>query len=324
MMNVRDLIALGIEKRVEADARHEASLPTAMRFGNSGAIIGGKVYGNCPRLAHLRLLGFQPANDKATQVMFASGRAVESVIYDFLACSIPPERIKRESEAAVKYEHTGSGIPITGRPDFIILNEKGEYETGIECKGKMSYWGLKGLIIDGKGDAAHLIQAAHYMFQHKLKSYALVYVCPTKFLVPEGGPEWPRDLISKSGRGWATNTALFTVQLDTAPNGTLRVEMHDGAIHNTKLKPEHIESYYGAIANMGPGKPLPPAPTSAGLFGKPSYKKCDYCPLRDVCDSTSNYEEWLDRSIDIITESWQKEWPNLLPLYLTGWKSVDE
>src|SRR6478736_10241011 len=100
-MNVRALLKQGIRNRVEADQRHEASLPPAMRFGNSGAIIDGVVYGNCPRLAHLRLLGFQEASKPTTQVMFASGRAMENIIYDFLSTALPPERIRRESEAAV-------------------------------------------------------------------------------------------------------------------------------------------------------------------------------------------------------------------------------
>lgn len=316
-MNVRDLLKLGIEKRVEADARKEASLPTAMRFGNSGAIIGGKVYGNCPRLAHLRLMGFQEASDEATQIMFASGRAVENIVYDFLSSSYPPERILREEEAPARYTHS-SGVMVTGRPDFILTDENGKYVSGIECKGKMSYWGVKGLVVDSKGDAAHLVQAFHYLIAHNLETYALVYVTPVRYLT-DSPEQWPEGALSRSGRGYAVNPRIDVLQLSKTEDGRLVVQMPDGKEHTTKLKEEHIQAYYSAVADMGEGKPLPVPPTSAGLFGKASWSKCDYCSLRQICDTETSYGAWLDRAVDIITESWQEKWPALFDPYLSGW-----
>lgn len=320
-MNVRELLKQGIEKRVEADARREASLPPTMRFGNSGAIIDGKMYGNCARLAHLRLLGFQMASDESTQILFSAGRAMEHVVYDFYSAVLPKERIlsvHQNNEAVTQYQHP-SGLPVVGHADFILLNEDMKEEVGLECKGKLSYWGVKGLIVDGKGYAAHIIQSAHYMWKHGLKQYAILNVTPSKYLTdaPEG---WPQGSLSRSGKGWAVNPRIDIIDLWTAEDGTLRVRMPDLTEHKTKLKYEHIEKFYGEVAKMGPGAPLPVAPTNAGLFGKPSWKACDYCALRDICDSETSYEAWLDKSVDKITESWQENWPNLLDSYLAGWR----
>jgi len=318
-MNVREILKQGIEARVLADAKREASLPPAMRFGNSGAIIDGVVFGNCPRLAHLRLLGFQTASDASTQVMFASGRAMEHILYDFLSAALPPERIKREDEAAIKYL-TPSGLPVTGRPDFILLDENGNYETGIECKGKMSFWGVKSLLIDGKGYASHIVQGAHYMWKHGLKNYGLTYVVPVKYLIPrEDKAVWPKEYIGRSGGGWAVNPQLFTLLLSTAADGTLVVEMHDGVVHKTKLKVGHIDAFYASVEEMGEGKPLAPMPSAKGVFGKPSWKACDYCPLKDVCDTETAYGPWLDKAVDTITGTWQENWPDFLDEYLGGW-----
>lgn len=318
-MKMRDLIERAISARVAADARHEASLPAAMRFGNSGAIINGKVYGDCARLAHLRLQGFQPAKSRSTQIIFAAGRAMEEIVNDFLTMVVPKGRLLREEEAAVSYQSQG-GLPITGRPDFIILGEDGKPTTGVENKGKMSYFGVKNLLLEDKYETSHLIQGAHYMWAYGLESYALVYVLPVKYPAPKGTERlWPKGTIEGDYVKQITPN-IFVLEMSTAKDGSLLIEDLKGKQRPTKLKKEHITDFYTAVEQMGEGRPLPPMPTSTSLIGKATYKKCSYCKLKPACDTFTKYDRWYDRAVDIITDSWQEIWPEHFDNFMSGWE----
>lgn len=316
----------GVKGLVRNGAIKEASSPKALRGGNSGALIDGVVYGNCARLTHLRFLGYQGTEPKSTQIMFSVGRSLENVLLELLEASgFPMERVKRESEVPVSYTHE-SGIPITGRPDFILFDEEGKPATGIECKGKMSYYGLRNVLIEDRADTSHLIQAAHYMWAHELSSYTLSYVAPAKYPIPakdkeswdQLGEEWVER---REGMGpVSTYPSVVNFSLFTGDDGCLHIITPRKSTIKTKLKWEHIQAFYSSVTAMGPGKPLPPPPTAKEITKGSSWKKCQYCSLSSLCDSNPTYEHWLDGAVDKVTESWAEHWPDLLDEYLEGWE----
>lgn len=337
-MDVKELLDKGLVGLAKASAvkesRGQANGPI-LRGGSSGAVIGGKIYGNCARLAHLRIKGFQVQEAPKKQLMFSVGRALEEVLFELLTHSgLKPEQIKREEEDPISYSHSSS-LPVEGRPDFILYSEAGERETGIECKGKLSYWGARNLLVEHKADTSHLVQAAHYMWAHDLKKYALVYLLPTKyplspkrkkdgeFLGWDGFENLPPEMVEVKG-DWpmATEINYYVITLSTGPDSTLHVKMHNGKTYTTSLTWEATQAFYSEVVGMGKDAPLPPPPTADSILGKgmKEWKKCDYCALRPICDSETSYERWFEKCVDAVTESWAAHFPDLLDGYLNDWE----
>jgi hypothetical protein len=128
--------------------------------------------------------------------MFTAGVSNEDQWYDALVKAHPPELILREEEIPVKWV-TDNGIDVTGRPDFVLLEEysllpedsvkdlleeaktagqKAELielanakltrpKVGIELKLVSSIWTARDVLFEGRPKFDHLIQAAHYMWK---------------------------------------------------------------------------------------------------------------------------------------------------------------
>jgi hypothetical protein len=153
-----------------------------LRGGNSGFISeAGEVLGDassCPRRAALRALSIDV--DPTTvdnQIMFDGGLYNENAFIDRLKLAWDGEVISEEDTPT--HWITDEGIPVTGRPDVVLLAKDGKPEIGVELKGVFSLWTARD-ILERRPKWNNLLQAAHYFYQLRastgLNRYELLYI----------------------------------------------------------------------------------------------------------------------------------------------------
>lgn len=326
---LREGMLRGIVSHNKADIPKQANL----RGGNAGAVIDGKLYGNCPRTTALRLAGVQAPSDEQAQLLMAFGVANEDVVHRFLqSYGIPPEQLKREEEIPVVWEHP-SGRLVTGRPDAVILDENGQPFWGLELKLKGTVYGAKNILFDGKADTKHIIQAAHYMYKLGLKRYSIIYSIPVRFAVGEKDKDKAKklglaELNKYKGDAQYYKLGFFEAVMERDDAGVITLTSLQTGKRPAKsvvlpLTESSISDYYGMVVALFEKKKMPPRPSAASVIkGQKEWSECDYCILKDTCDSFEEapIDVWFDNCVSTITQAWNEMYPELFDAYLQDWE----
>lgn len=161
---IKDLLKAGMQKQVAKANEQEATKLNTLRAGSGGLFLDGQTVGTCTRLATLRSLGINVKEEELErEFMFAGGRANEDIWLASLRESWTGI-IKAEEEIPTSWT-TKNGMPVTGRPDIVLCNDKGDPELGLELKQVSSVWTGRTVLFEGQPKLDHLIQSAHYSWQ---------------------------------------------------------------------------------------------------------------------------------------------------------------
>ncbi len=285
-MSLQNTLLKGRKKMREDHALEEVGKKGTLRGGSAGIFTrDGKVYGTCPRLAHLRKLGYQADPEPTADILFAAGYGNE----DIMAKEMTEAGIhfKREEEIPVEW-FTDNGTKVSGRPDFVVTREDETPVYGIEAKLISSIWTASSIIGKGEPKSNHLIQAAHYSM-HMGIPWKLVYanraywhINYNKILtdVFMGNPLCEH----KKGRPFRvlTDYVIFDLEWD----GDMLVYSLEGTARwtPTAITKQSIVDYYNAVAEVEATNSVPPRPVAKHVNGSDGYKECDYCPLAATCD----------------------------------------
>lgn len=287
-------LALG---SAEHDEGERAKLGT-LRAGTSGVVLpDGKFSGKCPRVAHLRTLGIEAGIEPETKVMFEGGFANEAAVERLLArtgtwTKEPPTTLTLPS-----------GLKVSGRPD-LLLEEEGKPTYGVELKNVSSIWTAKDVHFDLVPKGEHLVQAAIYSLAWGKLPYSLLYSSFTQFHLGTSAPKWLTDKFApgcpsvefKGTRPFKILSFFREYTLGwNGENLTYFTEGLDKPVQ-TMITLEAIDKWYTAVAEQPKKSLLAPRPSPVSADGNKSYPACDYCELKETCDSSeNNYELWLDQ-----------------------------
>lgn len=298
------------------DDAEEAKRNT-FRAGSAGIITpNGANVGACVRKAYLRSQGVEiEQTDMSTQIMFAGGRNNENQILEWLLNEYKPEQIKQEEDLPIEFE-TAAGDKVTGRPDFILLDNKGRPERGIEAKHACSLWTARTVICppqEPKFD--HMSQAAVYsmkvgeMLGQMQLPYTLMYTSYVYYAIGFYGGLFPNpgevseDLLEfKSSRSKKTGeiqhkpfrlrpfVQVFDINFPSDKDPLhYKVEDGDKWVSSRYITRDNIHRYYDTLSDI---KASPKSynltqansPNGVNADGSKSAKReCDYCPLAATC-----------------------------------------
>jgi hypothetical protein len=327
---LRDGRQLLRKEHLEAEVTKRGNL----RAGNSGIMSeDGSIAGSCARLAHLRQLGIElEPPDDSLLIMFQVGNANEDLIdHDLKQTAVPGELIRREEEIPISWR-TANGTLVTGRPDIVLGSEVicADERTGsskqfkpellLELKSVASVWTTRSVLVDREPKLAHLIQAAHYMWQLGGIPGRLIY---KQYSIQEI-PAWEETKDGAKRAGWgrrlfekADADARKYIDMEKGrvrpyeivydllitEDGTLKYkqEEHDTTWTDTIISIPDIERFYEFVSEMGPQKKLGQLPVTVGTTGaEKRYTNCSYCPLNATCQSVKKvkgavqYTTWVD------------------------------
>lgn len=312
-----ELFRDALAKRAIKRAHDESEKLPALRAGNSGADFGdGKYVGSCKRRGLLRYLSVDASDaDDARQLMFEAGLANEDIWVNVLRdAGVPAENIRCEEEIPTRWI-TAGGIPVTGRPDVVV----GEMESGVwrpkklyELKLASSLWTGKEVLVEGRPKDAHVVQAAHYFWQTNAESAELLYLSRSDYAI---GPSYHgmfkgldkrpelAGYFELGDNGFIKKMTPFLVSYELVwhTDGTLlyRQVLMDGTTSDyvtTKITRDGIRSFYESIGSDYSLGKLSARPSGVKIDGsKASYKECQYCMLKQVCDKSEKHglEPWL-------------------------------
>lgn len=296
----------------ESGALHASSIPV---------LVGRVLYGSqkqCPRMAWLRWQGVDIPAEEERLLMFAAGHANEDSTAKELTAS--GRTFVRESDPGAAISWTHSGVRITGRPDFVNLVRGGKRaELGLELKLVSSIWTARNVHYELVPNSDHLIQAAHYSWQHGFLPWSLLYTNRVDFHLSTA-PKWLKDKFTPDSPsiewgddgpfkivpferayrlGWTENKDADQRQLMYWTEG-----MDEPQI--TAITPSGIKSGVFTIANLGsPGVGMGPRPSTKHVDGiGKTYKACDYCPLAEVCDQyeDTTLDVWADHARQLLAK----------------------
>lgn len=334
-----ELVQDGLRKLKTDHSALEKTKLGILRAGNTGIVLeeGGEqiVVGKCARQTYLRLIGIDAGeDDPSREFMFAAGRTNEDSWTDlFLKAGIPAAQIKREEEIPISWK-TKSGRTVSGRPDIVLLDEKGKPERVIELKLVSSLWTGRDVAIGRKptkdnpaGQAAapkamHLMQAAHYSWQLDAPA-EIWYTCRADFHLPFGN-FWPA--LGEAGSEYfeykdskPLKMKPFIVGFETEWRGGDMYYRSIGAGtpgHWVKsiVTKQGIADYFELVDSVALHQFMPPRPVNLTATGSAaSYSICQYCPLEQVCDKRENggLDKWVEEVV-----KWSGQLPSVGSLAL--------
>lgn len=277
-INYEQLFQQAEAKEQKEHAELEVTKRGILRAGNSGCVgNNGLIYGGCPRLALARFVGGNIPVDFTAQFYFDAGRNAE----ELLAHKLTQAGVDylREEQAAIQWEV--NGVAVTGRPDFLILDDDGKPKSGIELKGVASQYTASMIGVDRKPAVKHLCQAAHYMWQHNVP-WTLMYYSLSNYQV-----------------SYTKKIMPFRIYFDLSfKNDVLWYrDRTTGKELATVITVQGIKEYYDLIVEMSVTQQLSPRPANRDALGKDlGYNQCTKCEYRDLCDvydEVKDYEAWL-------------------------------
>lgn len=312
MLDIKNILAEGRRIKTALSKAEREKEPQALRAGNSGILIQTPdediVYGECARKAHLRYLQIEDTADAVTNEKFDEGTSSELIVNDIITPGLdvlyPGYKLKAGNDTVNTSWNVSSGIPVTGRPDGVIVNSSGEPVAIIEHKKKISFYSMRNASFDGIPDNKHIIQAAHYSWQ---------LGCIPAYIIYRNGTIWHyytfdrrikddiesspyKNGITYKGETPFTVEPHYSIFTLTWEDDVVMVE-YEGKKQATLVTVEGIQSFYEASDSIKDTKELGPRPTSKSVIvgNKASYKPCQYCFLKNVCDEhENNYDAWLD------------------------------
>lgn len=161
---VLDLFREGQANLAATGKAEEATKSGILRGGNSGLLLpDGRFAAQCPNLTWLRYQGVSSDNQAvgSRELMFEAGRTNEIAWKTVLEASSWPGKILCEEDVPVRWK-TSSGVPVTGRPDMVLVDETGKNTVGIELKLVSAIWTARTVLLNAMPKLSHLAQVSHY------------------------------------------------------------------------------------------------------------------------------------------------------------------
>ncbi len=296
-------------KQAEHAAKEQGRLGTLSGGGSVGAILSDGTYvGTCPRIALLRAQGVAEVHTSDTLDMFELGGANEVIVADLLSRS--GMTVKRD--VALDYV-LKDGRKVSSHLDFMVYDAAGASALVIETKAVCSLWTAKSVAFDLEPKSGHLIQLAHYMVQAGtpgvlLYSNRVDYHLSTapRWLQTKFAPGTPNVEFKDDGTPMKIRPFNFTYDVFFGADGYLYYQCAglDEAV-KTKLTHAAITKFYDAVSKTLTVGALLPRPSDKHINGGKSYKPCQYCAIKDVCDrhEDSGYAAWRDHAERAMAEA---------------------
>lgn len=315
-INVRELLERGQAAQNAAHGAQEEAKRGVLRGGSAGCIgVDGLIYGECHRVALLRLLGVDKEVEFNKHAMFDAGRAAE----DSWAAKLEAAGVcfRREEEIQITYPISGfEGRVATGRPDIVI----GEYDYakhpepgtdtfepkfGLELKGVYSAGTAVRVEVEGIPEPKHLAQAGFYSLALNIP-YAICYTNPSVWDVPF----WAKEARAAGHKKLQPFYRMFYLKWSFTEQGDMEAEQRlcyrdernntgkytDWVI--TKYTKEGIVEFYRYVLALETAKTLGKRPDGGLADGSPApFSKCKYCqfsPDCDMYDVDRDYDSWLE------------------------------
>ena len=298
-MDVRSLLEKGQAAQNAAHAELEKTKLGILRGGSAGCIgTDGESYGECPRVALLRLKGIDKEVAMERHIMFDAGRTAE----DSWAAKLTAAGVtfRREEEIQITWPVTGyPGRVVTGRPDIVVgevatedsaeFDERGELVSlykeftpkfGLELKGIYSAGSAVRVECEGIPDPKHLAQAGFYSMALGI-DYAICYTNPSVWDIPY----WAKKLVPTGVKKLQPFYRMFYLRWSEA-TGVLEYR-DEKAKHwvTTVYTKNGIAAYYAQVLDMENGEALVNRPEGGYATGEAlPYSRCRYCAFSSACD----------------------------------------
>lgn len=286
-----DLMKVLLDGHAAQDAEHadkEKTKVGTLRAGTAGAVVDGKIFGNCHRKALARFLGIEEENDLPTKLMFAAGVGNESAWLDVLRRGWAGQ-IKCEEEIPVSFEL--DGVKITGRPDIVLLDDDGVPQLGIELKGVFSINTAIDTHLEGHFKSENILQAGIYARQLNVP-YSLAYTSRNY---------WKLDFVAKRkypSVKFGTIRPFYKLFYLRWENDILEYRAEDKNEWTPSIITwKSIEDFYKLIIEMRNTKQLGPRPATTDIGGEELRwgGHCTFCAFKDVCDKhEGSYDNWVE------------------------------
>lgn len=306
-MNATQVLAAlqaGHAKQQADGAVKEASRRGTLSGGGSaGAVIRGKWYGKCGRLALLRSRGFGEPKTSDTLDMFSAGNANEVIVAGlFESAGYSVER-----DAKLEY-FLADGRAVTSHLDFLFRDMAGRPSLVVETKLVSSIWTAKDVNYELRPKSDHLIQLGHYLAQLPGAAGVLLYSSrcdwhvstAPRFLQDKfrAGPHGPVHDIQYKDDGSPMKIRPFNRAYDVGFDDQNRLWYQTDGLDRvtTRLTKASMRAFYDGVSKAARAETLTPRPGAVGVDGFKTYSPCDYCQLKSVCDTheTSDFQTWLD------------------------------
>ncbi len=193
------------------------------------------------------------------------------------------------------------------------MHPDGTPDVGVELKGIFSMWSAIGVHFDLKPKSDNLIQAAHYSWALGKLPWWLIYSSRGEFHVSTA-PRWLQDKF-KPGPVYDVEYRDDGAPLKITPfNRVYDLTWNkDGHLYyqtdgldtpvKTAITGEGIKAFYESLTEQRRDGTLGPRPTAKAVDGTKSYLACDYCLLKDTCDTYEKApDEWRDRVQERVAE----------------------
>lgn len=281
--NVRTLLAKG---HLGLDAEHAARERTLMgklRAGSAGCIgMDGKVYGECHRIAHARLMGIDKPVEANRKIMFQGGEGNEDLWEKVLVKGYDGQILRKQ-----EVQRTGAWGTVLGSPDLVLADAQGAWQTILELKLVCSTNSAIYKELEGTPDSKHLVQAATYMWLTGVPC-VLCYTNRSDFAIE----------FKRKKYGVTKIEPFYRLMYLTFRDDVLfyRDEFASTEVV-TQITGAGIEAFYGMVRGMAATNLLGPRPTNDHVNGQPGgWDRCDsrYCAFAGACESFSDdYYSWL-------------------------------
>lgn len=275
-VDVRALIEKGQAKQNADHAEREKAKVGILRGGSAGCVgTDGLNYGECPRVALLRLKGVDKEVEANRHIMFTAGLAAE----DSWAAKLTAAGVtfRREEEIQITWPVPGHpGRVVTGRPDIVIMD--GEAPAfGLELKGIYSAGSAVRVECEGIPDPKHLAQAGFYSMALGI-DYAICYTNPSVWDVPY----WAKEARAAGRKKLQPFYRMFYLRWGDTLEYRDEKAKHWVPTVYTKAG---IAAYYVQVLDMENGEALVDRPEGGYATGEAlPYSKCKYCPFSAACD----------------------------------------
>jgi hypothetical protein len=321
-LRLEPLLQRAEARKQEKHNEFEKTKVGSLRGGNSGIAVGGEdggVYGTCHRLSLARYRGISKPNGDSSVHFFEAGHANEESwhgLFEELRDDLTGIML-REGEVPTKWsvpgpDPEGPEVEVTGSPDFVNVMPHDDYvaptydEAGrvltparnftplvvFELKKVCSTYRACKTFVEVLPDSKHLIQLAHYSWQHGKVPGILSYRSDSNYDTPYWAiKKFKAERKIPPGRqhfytGWDGDMFCF-------------INPVTAEVIETSITPDAIRDYYRLVVALDAQKTLGPRPSRAEVYGNgKSYDECTTCPFAQACDiydGDSDYESWIDR-----------------------------
>lgn len=278
----------GRRKLAAERAEQEKEKVGTLRGGSAGALVGEHVLGTCHRIALARFKGLQSEASDETRTIWEAGEVSEINWMEKVSAAWSG-KVTGDKDYPLKYEVRG--VPVTGRPDLMLLDTDGQPVLGVELKNVESIQSATSMVYEGSPKTDNLIQAAHYSLK-----FGVPWILAYSFSGQGEPPFWS---VKKYNIPKGTKIRPFKKEFKLFwRDGRLGYVKESGEEVLTIVTAQSIEDFYNLVLDVEQHKDLYLRHSSRTLTGEiQPFDQCNYCPAKAACDSYdehNDYDLWFD------------------------------